>query len=262
MARLPLEGIRVADFSWIINGPQIGCGSRRWAPRSSRSNRRSISISCGSIPPFMADRPLRREQQRRLPHAQLRQEIDQPQHQDAARQANSPTNSSSRATSCWSAIPAPLSRRLGLSYEELRSGQARHHHDLGLAAGQNRNRAGRLGRMGSDGLLRSSARSTRRAIRADAPRHTGGTWPDYAIATAVVFHALAALRHRNRTGEGQWLDASMGETVIGANARMVHGLFHERARPPAMGQPRRRDGAAQYLSVRGRRQVDSDRGRQ
>ena len=23
MARLPLEGIRVADFSWIINGPQI-----------------------------------------------------------------------------------------------------------------------------------------------------------------------------------------------------------------------------------------------
>ena len=26
---------------------------------------------------------------------------------------------------------------------------------------------------------------------------------------------LAALRHRNRTGEGQWIDASMGETVIG-----------------------------------------------
>ena len=24
MARLPLEGIRVTDFSWIINGPQIG----------------------------------------------------------------------------------------------------------------------------------------------------------------------------------------------------------------------------------------------
>ena len=23
MARLPLEGIRVTDFSWIINGPQI-----------------------------------------------------------------------------------------------------------------------------------------------------------------------------------------------------------------------------------------------
>ena len=47
------------------------------------------------------------------------------------------------------------------------------------------------------------------------PRQTGGTWPDYAIASSVVFHALAALRHRNRTGEGQWIDASMGETVIG-----------------------------------------------
>jgi benzylsuccinate CoA-transferase BbsF subunit len=31
----------------------------------------------------------------------------------------------------------------------------------------------------------------------------------------VTFHVLAALRHRNRTGEGQWIDASMGETVIG-----------------------------------------------
>ncbi len=47
------------------------------------------------------------------------------------------------------------------------------------------------------------------------PRQTGGTWPDYAIASAVTFHVLAALRHRNRTGEGQWIDASMGETVIG-----------------------------------------------
>ena len=46
-------------------------------------------------------------------------------------------------------------------------------------------------------------------------RQTGGTWPDYAIAGAVTFHVLAALRHRNRTGEGQWIDASMGETVIG-----------------------------------------------
>ena len=33
--------------------------------------------------------------------------------------------------------------------------------------------------------------------------------------SAVTFHVLAALRHRNRTGEGQWIDASMGETVIG-----------------------------------------------
>jgi benzylsuccinate CoA-transferase BbsF subunit len=47
------------------------------------------------------------------------------------------------------------------------------------------------------------------------PRQTGGTWPDYAVASTVVFHALAALRHRDRTGEGQWIDASMGETVIG-----------------------------------------------
>jgi crotonobetainyl-CoA:carnitine CoA-transferase CaiB-like acyl-CoA transferase len=58
-----------------------------------------------------------------------------------------------------------------------------------------------------------------------SPRQTGGTWPDYAVGSSVVFHALAALRHRNRTGEGQWLDASMGETVIG----QMHEYFTDYA---------------------------------
>jgi crotonobetainyl-CoA:carnitine CoA-transferase CaiB-like acyl-CoA transferase len=57
------------------------------------------------------------------------------------------------------------------------------------------------------------------------PRHTGGTWPDYAIGSAVVFHLLAALRHRDRTGEGQWLDASMGETVIGETPEWYMDYF-------------------------------------
>src|SRR5258708_19359737 len=57
------------------------------------------------------------------------------------------------------------------------------------------------------------------------PRQTGGTWPDYAIASAVTFHALAALRHRNRTGEGQWIDASMGETVIGQLPELYMDYF-------------------------------------
>jgi len=70
-----------------------------------------------------------------------------------------------------------------------------------------------------------------------APRQTGGTWPDYAIASTVVFHALAALRHRNKTGEGQWLDASMGETVIG----QMHELFTDYA---MNGRDRRQQGNA------------------
>jgi crotonobetainyl-CoA:carnitine CoA-transferase CaiB-like acyl-CoA transferase len=58
-----------------------------------------------------------------------------------------------------------------------------------------------------------------------APRQTGGTWPDYSIAATVVFHALAALRYRNRTGEGQWIDSSMGETVIGQMSEWFMDYF-------------------------------------
>lgn len=45
------------------------------------------------------------------------------------------------------------------------------------------------------------------------PCGIGGTWPDFAIGTAMVFFLLAALHHRDRTGEGQYLDVAMAETV-------------------------------------------------
>lgn len=45
------------------------------------------------------------------------------------------------------------------------------------------------------------------------PCGIGGTWPDFAVGTAMAFFLLAALHHRDRTGEGQYLDLSMAETV-------------------------------------------------
>ena len=47
----------------------------------------------------------------------------------------------------------------------------------------------------------------------DVPCGIGGTWPDFAVGTAMVFFILAALHHRDQTGEGQYLDLSMAETV-------------------------------------------------
>jgi hypothetical protein len=58
--------------------------------------------------------------------------------------------------------------------------------------------------------------STRRALSGGPPRKTGGTWPDY--------------RHRNRIGEGQWIDASKEETVIGLMPKWYTGLHDQWAR--------------------------------
>ncbi len=94
------------------------------------------------------------------------------------------------------------------------------------------------------------------------PRQTGGTWPDYAIASAVTFHLLAALRHRNRTGEGQWIDASMGETVIGQMPEWYMDYFMNGRDRRARGN--RDDVMAPHNTyhMRRRGQVDRDRGRQ
>jgi crotonobetainyl-CoA:carnitine CoA-transferase CaiB-like acyl-CoA transferase len=45
------------------------------------------------------------------------------------------------------------------------------------------------------------------------PCGIGGTWPDFAVGMTMVFYLLAALHHRDRTGEGQYLDLSMAELV-------------------------------------------------
>jgi benzylsuccinate CoA-transferase BbsF subunit len=45
------------------------------------------------------------------------------------------------------------------------------------------------------------------------PCGIGGTWPDFAVGTGMVFFLLAALHHRDATGEGQYLDLSMAEMV-------------------------------------------------
>ncbi|HXW83101.1 MAG TPA: CoA transferase, partial [Candidatus Binataceae bacterium] len=45
------------------------------------------------------------------------------------------------------------------------------------------------------------------------PCGIGGTWPDFAVGVGMAFFIMAALHHRERTGEGQYLDLSMAEMV-------------------------------------------------
>ncbi len=46
-------------------------------------------------------------------------------------------------------------------------------------------------------------------------RQVGGTWPDYSVANVLGFLTLSALRQARKTGEGQWIDAGMSDAVAG-----------------------------------------------
>ncbi|MGD0076633.1 MAG: CoA transferase, partial [Candidatus Binataceae bacterium] len=45
------------------------------------------------------------------------------------------------------------------------------------------------------------------------PSGIGGTWPDFVVGVAAAFALMAALRYRERTGAGQYIDLSMAELV-------------------------------------------------
>jgi benzylsuccinate CoA-transferase BbsF subunit len=47
------------------------------------------------------------------------------------------------------------------------------------------------------------------------PCGIGGTWPDFVVGVSIVTAMLAALRFRDRTGEGQYIDMSIAEMVTG-----------------------------------------------
>jgi benzylsuccinate CoA-transferase BbsF subunit len=223
MASLPLQGIRVTDFSWIINGPQIGLWLATMGAEVIKVESRVYLDFCRLNPAMMADGKSSVNNNgayHTLNYGKksINLNVKTPRGKQLA---NELIKRSDFVLECY---PSPLARRLGLSYEELRAVKG----DIIVIS------VSLLGKTGCEpadwvgwGPMACSFVGTfdAQGYPGGPPRHTGGTWPDYAIGTAVVFHALAALRHRNRTGEGQWIDASMGETVIGETPEWYMDYF-------------------------------------
>src|SRR6516164_8299402 len=221
MGCLPLEGIRVADFSWIINGPQI----TQWLATMGAEVIKiesQVYIDIGRVNPAgMADGkpgPNRNGFYHMLNYGKkaINLNLRTPRGYDLACDL---IRKSDLVIECF---PRPVSERLNLTYAQIKAVKP----DIVMIS------VSLLGKTGTEpsdwvgwgpmaccfvGMFDAQG------YPGGAPRQTGGTWPDYAIASTVVFHALAALRHRTRTGKGQWIDASMGETVIG----QMHELFSD-----------------------------------
>ncbi|MGO9607267.1 MAG: CaiB/BaiF CoA transferase family protein [Candidatus Binataceae bacterium] len=210
---LPLQGIRVTDFSWIINGPQIAQWLATMGAEVIKIESQVYMDISRINPSGMADRvagPNRNGFYHMLNYGKkaISLNLRTPKGYDLACDL---VRKSDLVIECF---PRPVAERLNLTYEQMKTVKP----DIVMIS------VSLLGKTGTEpagwvgwgpmaccfvGMFDAQGYS------GGPPRQTGGTWPDYAVASTVVFHALAALRHRNRTGEGQWIDASMGETVVG-----------------------------------------------
>ena len=85
------------------------------------------------------------------------------------------------------------------------------------------------------------------------PAGWGFSYMDHMGANFMAVAILAGLIHRNRTGEGQWIDMACTEAGVVAVRARPPRLHGERPAAPAAGsaqlqpQPRTGDGAAQHL---------------
>jgi crotonobetainyl-CoA:carnitine CoA-transferase CaiB-like acyl-CoA transferase len=213
MGRLPLEGIRVADFSWIINGPQIAQWLAAMGAEVIKIESQVYIDISRTNPAGMADRKPgvnRSGFYHALNYGKKAINLNLSTPRGLAL-AYDIIRKSDLVLECF---PTPTGNKLGLGWNDV----SKIKRDIIMIS------VSLLGKTGTDpstwvgwgpmaccfvGMFDAQG------YPGGPPRQTGGTWPDYSVACAVVFHTLAALRHRNRTGEGQWIDASMGETVIG-----------------------------------------------
>lgn len=213
MATLPLEGIRITDFSWIINGPQTALWLAALGAEVIKVESRVYLDYMRIGPTAMADDipgPNRSGVFHNLNYGKKSVNLNLA----TAKGRELAYEIVKRSDFVVECFPAPHTRKLGLTYDQLKAVKP----DIIVIS------VSLLGKTGLEpaewvgwGPMAASyvGMFDAQGYPGGPPRQTGGTWPDYAIGTAVVFHALAALRHRNRTGEGQWIDASMGETIMG-----------------------------------------------
>jgi crotonobetainyl-CoA:carnitine CoA-transferase CaiB-like acyl-CoA transferase len=107
----------------------------------------------------------------------------------------------------------PVTQRFGLTYEQLKQVKL----DIILLSQSSMGRTGPLGNTVGWGPTDQaySGLPMLTGYEGGTPQSMGGTWPDYLIGVTGPFMMMAALHHRDRTGEGQFIDLSMCEVVTG-----------------------------------------------
>ncbi|MGB2694450.1 MAG: CoA transferase [Dehalococcoidia bacterium] len=208
--RLPLEGIRVADLSWIIAGPY---GTYLLA----RMGAEVIKIEGLEPMEHIRDNPPHADNVRgpnrsgffNTLNAAKKSVTLQLRDPEQGRMAKEIIAQSDVVIEAFSYGTID---KLGFGYEELR----RIKQDIIMLS------CSGFGRTGRDRTLRAFMGTVHAYTGLNSvnghvggpPKPAGGTWADYVTGISIVFATLAALRHRHKTGCGQYIDLSMADVVL------------------------------------------------
>ncbi|MGH7917752.1 MAG: CoA transferase, partial [Candidatus Binataceae bacterium] len=207
-SRLPFEGIRVADFGWIYALPY----ATAWLAALGADVVRIETARRPDLVRYLSGTDGKTAVNRsgifngiNFSKRSVTLDLTHPEGQRVARRLVGVSDLVTENFTC------ATMRRFKLDYDNLRTLKP----DLIMLSGTSLGQTGPLANTVGWGPTNQAFAGTSHltGYGDGTPSAGGGTWPDFAVGIGMLFALLAALHHRERTGEGQYIDVSMCEVV-------------------------------------------------
>lgn len=198
MSRLPLEGIRIADFTQVVQGPyatmMLAMMGAEVIRMETESRNPGDTRNAGGFARNNASKK------------SVALNLKDPRAVEIAK------NLVKISDLVVENFATGVIERLGLGYEELRKVKP----DIIMLCSTGLGRTGpykdAIGYYAE--VANFSGLSYLTGYRDGRPGQVAGIWADHLTGMLIVFSVLAALRHRQRTGQGQYIEMCMAENLI------------------------------------------------
>ncbi|MDO8532348.1 MAG: CoA transferase [Dehalococcoidia bacterium] len=214
---LPLAEIRVADFSWLAAGPLATRFLATMGAEVVRVESRKRVDQLRQIGPY----PDGIHGINRSPHFNLLNysklsmtlDLSTPRGADMARRLVMVSDV------VVENFAAGVLERLGLGWEDVRRSRP----DIVYLSSSGLGRAGPAKHYVAYGMTLHAFSGVTHATgyAGQPPRPLSGTWADPVTAVTMAYAILAALHHRRRTGQGQYIDLAMSDAMLAITPEQV-----------------------------------------
>ena len=246
MARPPLDGIRIADFTWVWAGPYCTLQLAHLGAEVIRIETKTRPCVTRMLPPWPEGKPggLNRSgyfnqynQGKRSMTLNFKDPGRARSRAPADRASDVVTNN----------FAAGVMDKLGLGYEALRKIKP----DIIMISLSGYGDTGPFHEYVAYGPAQVplSGLSSLTGYKGCPPMHAGFSYADPNAGVHGAFALLAALYHRRKTGEGQYIDMSQWECAMGLLAEGILEYTMNGREPERDRKSRSADGAARHLPV-------------